>query len=122
MADKKFASVNGTASSPELNADFEQAQAFDKVKVGELGVYYRDGLKMKYIPYDYMDRVFIRVQEVNGKLCCGKATFAYFRLVFVHDDKEFADIISEDEKAMDDALALIAVKAPNTAIGVERKD
>lgn len=122
MADKKFAGIGGAVSSPELSADHESAQVFDKVRVGRLGVYYRDGLRTRYIPYDYPDRVFIRVQEVNGKLCCGTATFAYYRLVFVKDGKEFADVISENEKAMDEALALIAKNAPSIAIGVERAE
>ena len=45
MAEKKFAGVNGTVETPEVNADFESARVFDKLRVGELGVFFRDGLK-----------------------------------------------------------------------------
>lgn len=48
-------------------------------------------------------------------MCCGQANFNYFRLVFVKDGKEFADVMSENEKAMDDALAEIA--AHGVAVG-----
>ena len=47
MAEKKFAGVNGAVESPEVNADFESAKVFDRLRVGELGVYFRDGLKTR---------------------------------------------------------------------------
>ncbi len=91
MAEKKFAGVNGSVDSPEVSADFEAAKVFDKLRVGGLGVYFRDGFKTKFIPFDYMDRAFIRIQETRGRMCCGQANFNYFRIVFVHEGKEFAD-------------------------------
>ena len=117
MSEKKFTAPSGTLSDAALAADYESALRFDKVLVGVQGVYYRDGFKLKFVPYDALERAFIRIQEVNGKLCCGKATFAYYRLILVVGGKEWGDIISEDEKAMDDALAAIAARSPSTAIG-----
>ena len=117
MADKKFAGVKGTVDSVEVAEDFAAAEQFDKVKVGKLGVYFKEGFRTKYLSYQDFDRVFIRINEVDGKLCCGKSTFQYFRLVFVHNGKQFADVISEDEKAMDDALARIKELCPEMATG-----
>lgn len=122
MAEKKFAGINGPVIDASVSADYEQAVQFDKVKVGKLGVFFRDGLKTRYLAYDLLERVFIRVQEVNGKLCCGNTVLQYFRLVFVRDGKEFADVIGESEKAMDDALALIAQNATGLKIGFEKKE
>lgn len=119
MANRKFYGSNGSVDSPELAADHESAEQFDKLRAGRLGVYYREGFRLKFISYDDFDRVFIRINEVNGKLCCGSSVFQYFRLVFVRNGKEFADIISEDEKAMDAALAYIAQHAPKAAIGFD---
>lgn len=114
MAEKKFAGVNGAVETAETGADFESAKVFDKLRVGELGVYFRDGLKTRYIPYDYIDRAFIRVQETRGRMCCGQANWYYYRIVFVHGGKEFADYMSEKEKDMDDALAAIAAHGVTT--------
>ena len=111
MAEKRFV-------SDRENTDYEQAQVFDKLRVGNLGVYFRDGFRTRFVPYGDMDRVFIRIHEVRGRLCCGRATFQYYRLVFVRGGEEFADVISEQEQAMDEALAAIAAKAPDLAIGV----
>ena len=114
MAEKKFAGVNGAIEAPEYDADFETAKVFDKLRVGKLGVYFRDGFRTKYIPYDYIDRAFIRVQETRGRMCCGQANWYYYRLVFVHDGKEFADYMSEKEKEMDEAIAEIGAHGVTT--------
>ena len=119
MAEKKFAGVNGTVESTEVSSDFEAAEKFDKVRVGKLGVYFRDGMRTRYLAYGDFERVFIRVQEVNGRMCCGSAVFHYFRLVFVRGGKEIVDVMSEDEQAMDQALAKIHELSPDTLIGFE---
>lgn len=118
MAEKKFAGVTGTIENAEVAADYEAAAKYERVKVGKLGVYYRDGLKTRFIPYSAMERAFIRLQEVNGKLCCGNTIFAYYHLLFIVNGKEMGDILSEDEKTMKDALAAISAAAPELAIGV----
>jgi len=118
MSEKKFATPEGVVTDAAAEADLGSAQRFDKVAVGALGIYYRDGFKTKYVPYRLLEHAFIRVQEVNGRMCCGKAVFHYFRLILVCGGKEWGDVISENEKAMDDALALIAERSPATRIGV----
>ncbi len=117
MAEKTFAGLDGPVSGERYTADYESAAAFDKVRVGKLGVYFRDGFKLRFLDYGLLERAFIRVQAVNGRLCCGRANFEYYRLVFVRGGKEVADAMSEDEKAMDAALAAIAERAPRLAIG-----
>lgn len=116
----KFSTPDGKIESPELAADYGSASRFEKVRVGRLGVFYPSGLGTKFIPYSTIDQAFIRIHEVNGRLCCGNASFYYYRLVFVRDGKEFADIMSENESAMDDALAAIASAAPAIRIGIEK--
>ena len=114
----KFSSPEGKLESPELNADYESARRFEKTRVGRLGVYFPSGFGVRHIPYSYIDQAFIRIHEVDGKLCCGTATFYYYRIVFVHGGKEFADVMSENEKLMDEALAAIAEAAPQIRIGI----
>lgn len=91
---------------------------FEKLEISENGVSFREGFRKLQIPFEDISRAFIRVQEVNGKLCCGNAVFTYFRMVFVdRNGKEFADYICENEKAMDEALAYLHSLAPEIAIG-----
>ena len=117
MAGKRFTGPNGSVERPEVSADYDQAERFDKVRVGRLGVYFREGLRTVFLAYEDFERVFIRIQEVNGRMCCGRAVFAYFRLVFVRGGKEFKEVLSENEKAMDQALERISQLSPATAIG-----
>ena len=118
MADKKFTGPVEGLDPAALAADYERAERFDKLRVGALAVYYRDGFRIKAVPYARMERAFIRVQQVRGKLCCGQAFFDYFRMVFLVDGKEIADNMSEDEKLMDAALAKIHELAPAVPVGV----
>lgn len=118
MADKKWYTPEGAVSSAEFTADYESAEVFDRVRVGRRAVYFREGFKTRCLPYEALERVFIRVQGVNGKLCCGTANFEYYKLVFVSGGKEIAEVFSENEKATDAALARIAERAPGLAIGV----
>lgn len=122
MAEKKFAGINGAVIDEKVSADYEQATRYDRFRVGELGVYYREGLKLRFLAYELMDRVFIRIQEVNGKLCCGNSVLQYFRLVFVRDGQEYPGVMSENGKEMDEALALVAAKAPHLKVGFEKKE
>lgn len=122
MAERKFAGIDGVVCSDAVAADYEAAEVFDKIRVGKHGVYFKEGFKTRFMAYSRLERVFIRVQEVNGRLCCGNTTFAYFRLVFVVDGKEFADTISENEKAVFAALDAIRAAAPALATGFVPKE
>ena len=117
MAEKTFYGLDGKFTDPAVADDFETAERIDKLWVGNLGVYYREGFKTRCIRYSEMDRAFIRIQAVRGRMCCGQANFEYSRKVFVCGGKEYADVMSEDNKAMDLALEAIAAKAPGVKIG-----
>ena len=121
MAEKRFAGLNGPVESEALSADFEAAKSYEKLKIGKLGIYYRDGLKTRFLAYEEMERAFLRVQEVRGRMCCGQTYFAYFRMIFVCGGKEYDAAISENEQMMRDALAAVAQAAPVVAIGVPAK-
>ena len=118
MAENKFAGLSGPVESDAVCADFDAAQKFDKLRVGRLGVYYKEGFKTRYLAYEGMERAFIRVQEVRGRMCCGQAFWAYFRMVFVCGGKEYDEVLSENEQLMRDALAAVEKNAPGVKIGV----
>lgn len=113
----KFTSPNGKLDSPELLQEYESAQVFDKLRVGSSGVFFPAGLGTKYIPYDFMERIFLRINEVNGRTCCATAKFYYFRVVFVHEGKEYADYLTENENAANAAIEALKAAAPNVAFG-----
>ena len=70
--------------------DFKAAPAIGRVRFGKLCFYYRDLGRKYYVPYDYIERAFIRISETQP------------------DNKE---------KEADDALAKLQDCAPNMAVG-----
>ena len=117
MGEKRFAGLNGSVTEEAICTDYENAARYDKLRVGERGVYFRDGLRLRFLAYEELERVFIRVNQVNARCCCGNTKYDYYRIVFVRGGKEIGEVLSEKEKETDDALAAIRQKAPFLAIG-----
>ena len=69
MAAKVFTGISGKTDSAEINRDYENSVKLDKVRLGQLGVFFRDGFKIRFMDYSLLERVFIRVQEVNLRTC-----------------------------------------------------
>ena len=67
-----------------------------------------------------MDRAFIRIQQAHAVKTVGALTYDYFRMVFVHDGNEFAEYLSENGKAMDDAL--VEIRGHGVATGFVRTE
>lgn len=94
--------------------DFKAAPAIGRVRFGKLCFYYRDLGWKYYVPYDYIERAFIRISETQPD---DSPPIYYYRLILVHGDKEFANLIFNKEKEADDALAKLQDCAPNMAVG-----
>ena len=46
-----------------------------RIKLQEQEVEYKKGFKWYTLPYADIVQAYLRVEEVNGKLCCGVAIF-----------------------------------------------
>ena len=94
--------------------DYKSAPAIGRVRFGELCFYYRDlGVKY-YVPYEYIERAFIRISETKPD---DSPAIYYYRLILVHGEKEFANLIFNKEKDADDALETLSKHAPEMAVG-----
>ncbi len=78
--------------------DYNTAEAIGRVRLGKLCMYYRDLGKKYYVPYEYIDRSFTRINECAPD---DGPVIHYYRLILVHAGKEFANLIFEDEKDVD---------------------
>lgn len=93
----------------------------NEIKLGKLrlsaeAVHFRSGLKSIALPYNELERAFLRVREASGKMCCGTACFADYYLVLVSGGRELAELRMEKDDA-ETALGIIAEKSPKTVIG-----
>ena len=111
----KFKGVDKKRISDEAHVeDYKAALEIGRVRLGKLCLYYRDlGVKY-YVPYDYIERCFCRISECQPD---DSPAYYYYRLILVHGEKEFANLIFNEEADVDKLLELIREINPATAIG-----
>ena len=94
--------------------DYKNAPAIGRVRFGELCFYYRDlGVKY-YVPYESIERAFIRISETQPD---DSPPIYYYRLILVRGEKEFANLIFNKEEEADESLAKLSERAPDMAVG-----
>ena len=82
-------------SDQEHIDDYNAAEAIGRVRLGKLCLYYRDLGRKYYVPYDYIQRSFTRISEVQPD---DSPAYFYYRLILVHDNAEFANLIFNKEE------------------------
>ena len=102
----------------ELNKEYKTAREIGKVKMGELRLFVKSGLKTYYIPYHDIRRMFRRVLAVPAKLCCGKGDFEIENLVICGDgDKELAQVQLPGKKAAQILMEELKQRVPEAEFG-----
>lgn len=95
--------------------DYEATPEIGKrVRFGKLCLYYKDLGTKYYVPYDYIDRAFIRISECAPD---DSPAYYYYRLILVHGDKEFANLIINKEEDADLALEQLRQIRPEIKFG-----
>ena len=87
-----------------------------RLRLGKHALYYLDLGKDYYVPYDYIDRAFIRISECQPD---DSPAYYYYRVILVHDGKEFANLIINEEEAADRVLERLKEIRPEIQIGVD---
>lgn len=111
----RFRDVNKKlVDDAEHAEDWKSAEEIGRVRLGRLCLYYRD-LGRKYcVPYEYIDRRFTRVNTVQPD---DSPAYYYYRLILVHGEKEFANLIFERESDVDRIHARLQEIRPEIAFG-----
>ena len=78
--------------------DYNSAEEIGRVRIGKLCLYYKDLGKKYCVPYDYIERSFTRINVVEPD---DSPAYFYYRLILVHGEKEFANLIFEKEEDVD---------------------
>ncbi len=103
----------------QLESEYKTAREIGKIKLGELHLYFRSGLKIWYIPYRDVRRCFRRVMSVPAKLCCGKGDFEIENLVICGEgDAELAQIQLPGTKAAKLLMDDLKKRIPEAEFGV----
>lgn len=85
-----------------------------RIRLGKMALYYRDLGKDYYVPYDYIDRCFIRISECQPD---DSPAYYYYRVILMHGEKEFANLIINEEKVADQVLDRLHEIHPEIMIG-----
>ena len=107
-----------TTAEAELDSEYKAAREIGKLRLGELRLYFRSGLKTYYIPYHDVARYFRRVLAVPAKMCCGKGNFEIEHLVVCGaGDKELAQIQLPGKKAAQILMKELETLIPEAQVG-----
>ena len=109
-----------TLTGEELTAEAESARAVGKVKLGEQVALFSRFAGGSYMPYSEMVNAYVRQEEVNAKLCCGRANVDQFFLMIMGSDGTLRKHQVPDMAAAKLALEHIARKNPNCVIGYQK--
>ena len=96
--------------------DYKNSDSIGRVTLGELCLYYRDLGKKYYVPYPYIDRAFCRISECQPD---DSPAYYYYRLILMHGEKEFANLIFNKEEEVDTILQKLPERNPDIKIGFQ---
>ena len=115
----RFYSLTGDqVEQDQLDSEYKTAQEIGKVKMGELRLFFRAGIKTYYIPYHSIHRLFRRVLAVPAKMCCGRGEFEIENLVICGEqDQELAQIQLPGKKAAQILMEELKQRVPEAEFG-----
>ena len=107
--------------SPEqVESDLKNARTMGKVRLGQEFLFFSRFAGSTFMPYSEVKQAYLRQEEVNAKLCCGRANFDQFFLMLLGSDgvlRKHQVNTKEDALA---ALDIIALRNPDTQIGYRK--
>lgn len=109
------------SSAPEdasaLASEYRAAREIGRVRLGELRLYFRAGLKTYYIPYRDVRRCFRRVQLIPAKMGRGRGEFQLENLVICGDKGELAQVQLPGEQVGKALLDELQKRIPEAEFG-----
>ena len=104
-------------SEEALAAEFRAARDLGKVRIGESGVFFTRLSGTAFLPWEAVERVWLRQEEVNARLCCGTANFDQFYLMVLGTDgrERKGQVLSKELGR--EALDRIGRLAPDLPLG-----
>ena len=107
-------------SDEQLQADLNTAQKLGKVRIGELGLFFSRFSGGTFMPYSEVQHAYLRQEEVNAKLCCGRANFDQFFLMVLGSDGKLRKHQVDDMAKGKLALEQISRLNPDCRIGYQK--
>ena len=114
---KFYPLVPGAEQPAGLASEYKAARVIGKVRLGELRLFLRAGLRVYYIPYAEVRRCFRRVQLIPAKMCCGRGDFEVENLVVCGDAGELIQVQLPGAKAAKILMKELEERIPEAEFG-----
>lgn len=99
-----------------LDSEFAAAARYENVRLGTAHLFWKPLFRWHVIPLSRVERLFRRVEDVYGKMCCGGRSFRMEKLALILKNGEELEIhIGDDVEPKAKAL-LEALKAGHPEI------
>ena len=111
----KFKGVDKKYVSDDAHIDdYNSAEVIGRARIGKLCMYDRDlGVKY-YVPYDYIEQAYGKISETQPD---DSPAYYYYRLILVHGEKEFANLIFNEQEQVVALLDRLEKLNPNMRRG-----
>lgn len=118
----KFTPItNTTLETQVLEQDLEQADKFAKIAIGKQCIYYTGLLQTSYLPLSEIVWAYMRQEDCQGKLCCGRMNFESFFLMVTTGDKKQKKSNLEKSDDVKRILDLLKERNPQIEIGYSQE-
>lgn len=114
---KKFIPVLEGQEQPGAQQDYQDAAQYGAVLVGERYLFHKGITQVKYLPLEEIVWSYMRQEDSNITLCCGKGTLPTYFLMAVTASEACMKAMVERSQDVQAALRAIAEKNPQVTIG-----
>lgn len=109
----KFYSLTDQKVTDEYTESYKTAREIGVIRYSDDTLFFKNRLKVYYIPFNEIHRCFRRVMGVPMKFCCGKGELAVENLVICdQNDREVAQIQLPGTKAAQILMEELKAKIP----------
>jgi hypothetical protein len=91
-----------------------------RIKINETTLEYKKGFKWYEIPYSDITQAYLRVEEVQGRLCCGVANFDLYFLMLKNKQNDLLKVETSSQEITKQMLEELSKKNPEIEIGYKR--
>ena len=100
-----------------LASEYRSAREIGRVRMGELRLFLRAGMRTYYIPYRDVRRCFRRVQLIPAKMCCGRGDLEVENLVVCGGAGELIQVQLPGTKAAKILMEELKTRIPEAEFG-----
>ena len=99
-----------------LDTEYSEASRYGDIKLGTGHLFWKPMFRWHVIALSQVQRIFRRIQDVQGRLCCGGRTFRMEKLVLILPDGSELELYVGDDAGKEAAALMEALQAAHPEI------